>query len=164
MLAGDAALDHPAEAFAGVFVDDRDDLDRPPVGGDVELEVHRPHPVGRIGDHLRRRGGTAVAFSSSPLRHPQPFFTPKPLDLLVIDDPALSPGVMVSGPEPPAGMILGVVPQPRPQRGIRILRCRRGGFVALGGAVLPGHAAGEPFADPQYPLEVTNGRPPAFRA
>jgi hypothetical protein len=36
--------------------------------------------------------------------------------------------------------------------------------VALGGAVLPGHPAGEPFADPQHALEVTNGCPPAFRA
>ena len=37
-------------------------------------------------------------------------------------------------------------------------------LVSLGGAVLPGHAAGEPFADPQHALEVTNGCPPAFRA
>jgi hypothetical protein len=36
--------------------------------------------------------------------------------------------------------------------------------VALGGAVLPGDAAGEPFADPQHALEVMNGCPPAFRA
>ena len=111
-----------------------------------------------------RRGGTAVALSSSPLRNPQPFFPPKPLDLLVIDDPALSASVVVGGPEPPAGMILSVVTQPVSQRGVGVLRCRRGGFVALSGAVLPGHAAGEPLADPQHALEVTNGRPPAFRA
>jgi hypothetical protein len=36
--------------------------------------------------------------------------------------------------------------------------------VSLGCSVLPGHPAGEPFTDPQDPLEVTNGRPPAFRA
>jgi hypothetical protein len=36
--------------------------------------------------------------------------------------------------------------------------------MALGGAVLPGDAAGEPFADPECVLEVTNGCPPAFRA
>jgi hypothetical protein len=42
MLAGDTTLDHPTEAFAGVFVDDGDDLDRPPVGGDIELEIRRP--------------------------------------------------------------------------------------------------------------------------
>ena len=82
----------------------------------------------------------------------------------MIDDPALSAGVVVGRPEPAARMILGVSAQPLPQRGIGIRGDRRNGFVALGGAVLPGDAAGEPFADPQHPLEVTNGCPPAFRA
>ncbi len=51
---------------------------RPPIGGDIELEVDRPHPVGRIGDR-GRRGGTAAAVASSPLRYAQSFFTPKRL-------------------------------------------------------------------------------------
>src|SRR5271166_6800033 len=82
--------------------DDRHNLDRPPIGGDVELEVHRPHPVGRIRAHRGRSGGGAVTFTSPPLRHPQPFLTPKPLDLLVIDDPTLAAGVMVGRPKPAA--------------------------------------------------------------
>ena len=82
----------------------------------------------------------------------------------MIDDPTLGTGVMVSGPEPAAGMILGVGAKPIPQCSIGVLWRRRGGLVALGGAVLPGHAAGEPFADPQHALEVTNGCPPVFRA
>ena len=105
-----------------------------------------------------------MAFAAPPLRNPQPFFAPKPLNLLVIDDPALTAGIVIGRPEPAARMVLGVGAQPGPQRRIRIVRRRRGGLVALGGAVLPGHAAGEPFTDPQHPLEVTNGRPPAFRA
>ena len=36
--------------------------------------------------------------------------------------------------------------------------------MSLRRAVLPGDAAGEPFTDPQHPLEMTNGRSPAFRA
>ena len=36
MLAGDAAINHPAEALAGVLIDDGHDLDRSPVGGDVD--------------------------------------------------------------------------------------------------------------------------------
>jgi hypothetical protein len=47
VLAGDAALDHAAEAFAGVLVDDRDDLDRSAVGAGVELEVGCPAVDGR---------------------------------------------------------------------------------------------------------------------
>jgi hypothetical protein len=105
-----------------------------------------------------------VAFASSPLRHPQPFFTPKPLNPLVIDNPALTTCIMVSGPEPATRMSLGVGAQPCPQHRIRILRRRRDRFVALGPAMLPGNAAGEPLADPQHLLEMTNRRPPAFRA
>jgi hypothetical protein len=51
-----------------------------------------------------------------------------------------------------------------PAGGVRIGWHRRGGFVTLSGTVLPGDAAGEPLADPQHTLEVTNGRPPALRA
>jgi hypothetical protein len=50
-------------AFAGVLNDERNDLDRPTIGGGVELEVDRPHPVGRIRGHSasRRRGaGPAI--------------------------------------------------------------------------------------------------------
>jgi hypothetical protein len=105
-----------------------------------------------------------VALTSPPLRHPQPLLAPKTLNLLVIDDPTLAAGVMVCGPKPATGMIPGVVTQPLPQRGIRILGGIGDGLVSLSSAVLLGHAASEPFTDPQHPLKVTNGRPPAFRA
>jgi ferredoxin-NADP reductase/MOSC domain-containing protein YiiM len=36
---GDGALDQPAETFTGVLINHRQDLDRPTVGGRVELEV-----------------------------------------------------------------------------------------------------------------------------
>src|SRR5277367_2068767 len=123
-----------------------------------------PHAVGRISAHRGRGGGGTVTFTSPPLRHPQPFLAPKTLNFLVIDDPTLAAGVMVCRPKPAARMILGVVTQPPPQRSIRILKGVGDGLVSLSSAVLPGHAASEPFADPQHTLEVTNGRPPAFRA
>ena len=105
-----------------------------------------------------------MAFASSALRNPQPLFAPKALDLLVIHRPTFTTGIVIRGPKPPPRMVLGILAQPRPQSGVGILWGRRRRFVALGGAMLPGHAAGEPFADPQHALEVTNGGPPAFRA
>ncbi len=82
----------------------------------------------------------------------------------MIDCPAFGPGIVIGGPEPTSRMALGVGAQPGPQRRIRVGRCVRDRLVTLGGAVLPGHAAGEPLADSQHPLEVTNGCPPALRA
>ena len=105
-----------------------------------------------------------MAFASSPLRDPQSFFAPKALDLLVIDLPAFTTGIVLGRSETAPGMVLGVLAQPRPQRRVRVGWCCRGGFIALSAAVLPGYVASEPFADSQYPLEVTNSRPPAFRA
>jgi hypothetical protein len=147
-----------------VFIDDRHNLDRSPVGGEVELEVDGPQGVWIVSARSRDGDRGAAAFAPPPLRHPQTLIAPQSLDLLVIDDPALAAGIVAGGPKPATRMSASVGAQPRPQSGIRILRRDRGGFVSLGGSVLPGHAAREAFADPQHPLEVTNGRPPAFRA
>jgi hypothetical protein len=78
--------------------------------------------------------------------------------------PALAAGVVIGRPEATTGMVPGVPTKPVPQCGVWIAWCRRGGFVTLGGAMLPGDAAGESLADPQYQLEVANGGPPPFRA
>ncbi|OOK69694.1 hypothetical protein LAUMK191_02396 [Mycobacterium attenuatum] len=82
----------------------------------------------------------------------------------MIDLPTFSAGIVISGPKPTPRMVFGVAAQPGPQAGIGVLGSLGGGFVALGGPMLPGHAAGEPFADPQHTLEVTNGCPPTLRA
>ncbi|OBI78024.1 hypothetical protein A9X01_27700 [Mycobacterium asiaticum] len=105
-----------------------------------------------------------MAFAATALRHAKPFFAPKALHLLVIDCPAFSAGVVIRGPKPTSWAVLGVLAKPGSQGGVGILGGRRDGCVPLGCAVLPGHAAGKPFADPQHALEVTNGRPPTFRA
>jgi len=132
MLTSDAALDHFARTFTGVLIDDRHNLDRPIIGGDIELEVHRPHLVGRIGDDRRCHGRGAVAFPASPLRRPQAFIAPKSLDLLVVDGSALSTGMVVgrtkstaeinaSEPRLPDGNCLGT----------RYLRSERDGTLAI---------------------------------
>ena len=64
----------------------------------------------------------------------------------------------------PSGMGFGVVPQPLPQRRVRISRRAVGWLVSLGGSVLPGHPAGEPFTDSHHIDEVVDGCSPACRA
>jgi hypothetical protein len=75
-IGGDGAFNQPAQAFAGVLINDRHDLDRAPVGGGVELKVHCPHPIRRIGNHDPGRGAGAEAFAAAALRHPQALFAP----------------------------------------------------------------------------------------
>jgi len=118
-VGSDRSVDQPAEAFAGVFVDDRDDLDGAAVGGGVELEVHRPDLVRCIS--LRPVGcrARAEAFASATLRHPTGPLRAQALDHLVVDVPALTAGIVIRGPEPTPGMVLRVGPQPPPQLGIR---------------------------------------------
>lgn len=105
-----------------------------------------------------------MAFAAAALRYSKPFFAPKALQLLVIDCPAFSAGVVMRRSEPTPGVVLGVLAEPGSQGGIGIPCRGRHDCVSLGCAVLPGHAAGKPFADSQHALEVTNGRPSAFRA
>src|SRR5215211_6006317 len=82
----------------------------------------------------------------------------------MVDRPAFAASVVVGPAMAPPRMRLRVVPQPAPQPGVWISWRRRGGLVALGGSVLPGHPAGEPFTHPHYGDEVVHGRPPACRA
>jgi hypothetical protein len=69
VLAGDRPVDQSAEAFAGVFVDDGHDLDGAAVGRGVELEVHGPDLVRRIGLRGALRGGRAETFAAASLRY-----------------------------------------------------------------------------------------------
>ena len=62
------------------------------------------------------RWRTPSAFAAAALRHPEPFVAPQPLDLLVVDVPALAAGVVVGAAVTPPRMGFGVVPQPLPQR------------------------------------------------
>ena len=89
-----------------------------------------------------------MAFVPAALWHSKPFFAPKALYFLVIDCPAFCAGVVIRGPKRPSWMVHGLVAQPGPQRRIRIARGGRDRFVALGGSMVPGDAAGELLADP----------------
>jgi hypothetical protein len=53
----DPAVDLDGEGFAGVFVDDIEQLQGPPVSGLVELIVQRPHVIGVLGGQPVGRTG-----------------------------------------------------------------------------------------------------------
>lgn len=67
VLAGDATFDHSAEAFAGVLVDDRDDLGRAPSVVESNWKSAAHTRLGASAVTVRRCGGGAAAFSASTL-------------------------------------------------------------------------------------------------
>jgi hypothetical protein len=67
------------------------------------------------------------------LWRPEPSLAPKALYFLVIDCPALRVWVVLRGPQPASGMVLGVV-APRPHRGVQIVWGGPDRRVALGGS------------------------------
>ncbi len=50
----------------------------------------------------------------------------------MVDGPALGAGIVVDGAKSVAGIVFGVLAQPGSQRGVRIIRCPRGGEVKAG--------------------------------
>ena len=156
VLAGDAAFDHSTQAFAGVLVMIETILTGRPsvVESNWKSTAHTRLGTSAITVSARSRcrgvfGADAAALAA--------LLRAKALNLLLIDCPAFGAGVVIGGSKPPPRMILGTGAKPGPQRCIRILGRGRGWFVSLGGALLPGHAAAEPFADPQHALEVADG-------
>lgn len=151
-------------AFAGVFVDDRVDLDRSAVGGGIELKSTAHTRFGASACRGVRCGGDAGAFTSAASRHPQPFLAPQPLNLPVIHAPTLTPSIVIGAAETPPWMDFRIAAEPFTQPGVGIGRRRVDALVALTASVLPVHAAGEPLTDTHHLHEVVNGCPPAFRA
>jgi len=90
----DPVVDLDGEGFAGVFVDDVEQLQDASALGLVELVVQRPHMVRVLGGQpVGRAGGGAQALALAPPgRHPQAFLAPHPLDGLrfMVQPPARS--------------------------------------------------------------------------
>src|SRR6218665_1430216 len=85
-VGGGGAFREPADAFAGVFIDDGADLDRWALLVRVELEIDCPDHV-RLGRCRRVDGRQTDSFATLPVRYPQALLSPEPLDLFMIDDP-----------------------------------------------------------------------------
>src|SRR5690625_1819792 len=119
VVGGDGPFDQSADAFAGVFIHDRADLEHFALLTDIELEIHGPHHIGCIRSRSVDCGG-AHSFASATLGHSESFFTPQALYFLVVDVPSFSPCIMVSAAISPAWVVCGVLAQPGTQRLVRI--------------------------------------------
>ena len=140
----DGTLDVDGQAFAAVLVDDVQELEVPPVGGLVELEVEGPHHVGP--DRAEGAEGhpdaaqRALALS---IGHTQAFGPPEAVDPLVVDPPAGVSGRPGGAPPTPAGAAQREVTQEGAQGELFVAGdwCSE----ALGGAGLADHG-GTPFS------------------
>src|SRR5699024_7060417 len=90
----DGSFDESADAFAGVFIHDRADLQGFALLTDIELKVHGPHHIGSIRRRSVNRGG-ADPFASTTLWYSESFVTPQALNFLVVDVPSFRSGIMI---------------------------------------------------------------------
>jgi len=72
-----------------VLVEHRCDLDDLAVDGGVELEIDRPHRLGRIGSHLRRARRLACAFAWAVHSSLQALLFPQAVHLFLVHVPVL---------------------------------------------------------------------------
>jgi hypothetical protein len=148
----DGALDHDGRALPGELVDDVEQLESAVVLGRVELEVERPQGVSGDEAHCADRDANAphglLAFAIGDL---ESLVTPKALDTLVIDPPAVTmEGLGGSAPTPPRAL-LGEVTQERPESLFVVRSCRC--TQALGGAMLADHVTCFALGDPEPLLQ-----------
>jgi hypothetical protein len=118
----DPTLGLHRERLAGELVDHVEQLHRPPVLRDVELEVQRPDVIRALGTQpVTRHGRLADTLAFAALgRHPQALLAPQPLRPLAIHRPALIEQMLMRAAIPPPRPPAGEPPQLRSQR--RILR------------------------------------------
>jgi len=158
----DGALHDDGGALPGVLVDDVEQLEGAAIGGGVELEVHRPKSVGGDGPHRPHGGGDAtVGLLALAIGHLQAFLPPQALDALVVDAPALPPGLLGRSAPSPSRPLLGERPQPRPQ--LLLVLGHDGRIQALGGAVLADHTTCSALGDPEPLSQHHHGATAAIR-
>jgi hypothetical protein len=144
----DASVTLDRQRLAGELVDDMQQLQDPPVGGLIELEVQRPHVIRLLGAQpLGRDGrGPEPLALAAPLRHPQALLAPQPLRALAMQHPSLFEQPLMRTAIPPPRTIARDLPQLRAQR--RVV-ARDQWRVALRAAGLTGISARPPLAEPR---------------
>jgi hypothetical protein len=157
----DGPLHLDGEALAGVLVDHVQELQHPPVGRLVELEVERPEHVRGDRAHGTDSHADAAQRSLALSVRKEAFGPPEAVDALVVDLPALLPCCDGGPPPAPAWSLLREVPQERPQRQLGVGYDRR--RKALGGTGLADDLAGPALGDPEPLGEHHDGSPATVR-
>jgi hypothetical protein len=108
----DGVVDEVGQGLAGELVDDKQDLDHPPGGGDVELVVEGPHVIGPLGaEPVSGRGRLAEALAlATPGGNRRPS-SRQTLDLRAVHHVPLPAQHGVRPPVAPAGMAAGEAAQ-----------------------------------------------------
>ena len=148
----DRALDEHHQRLAGELVENVQQLQRPSVGGLVELEVERPHVVEPLGAQPLGRDRRVSQPPALALAHrdSQPLLAPQALHTLAVHLPAQLPQVMMRTAIPPPRTVLRELPQLGAQRRI-IHRAHR--LVTLRRAMLPDYPACPALADTEAVAE-----------
>ena len=87
----DTSFDQDRECFAGVFVDDVQQLHDAAVAGGIELKIQGPHFIDPGGSQQSSRpgGGADTSAFAAPGRYPQAFFAPESLHAFSVDVPTV---------------------------------------------------------------------------
>src|SRR3954470_24362691 len=156
----DAPCDVHRERLAGELVDDVQQLDHPPVGGLIELEVQGPHVIGTLGPQPAARNGRlaqALAFAA-PRWDSEAFLAPQPLHALAVDRvPELTQAHVRAAVPPPRPLDRDLAQQPT-QHDVLVGHL---GLVALRGAMLSHDSARPALADTEAVLQHQDRAAPA---
>jgi len=109
----DVVIDEVGEGLAGELVEHMADLEPAARGGDIELEVQRPHMFRVLGfEQTRVSVGVARASAFAPLgRYPKALLAPQTLDFLAVHHPPPTQQHRMCPPIPPPGMLSGELAQ-----------------------------------------------------
>ena len=159
----DAAVHAHRQRLAGELVDDVQQLEDPPVGGLVKLEVQRPHVIWCLSSQPLGRGrrvAEPLALAAA-LGYPQALLAPQPLRALAVELEALLEQQLVRAPIPPPRPLAGDLAQRAAKPGVVAGDQRR---PALRRAVLAGISARPPLRDAKTVLQHQDRLAPARRA
>ena len=146
-----------------MFIDHVQELQSPPIGGGVELEVHGPHLMRVLSLVTPNRAVSGSGpFLLARGRALEPFLAPEPLHPLVVHQPAFPAQQSVGHAPAPADVLGCDLPEASAQLGL--LDIDDLAAMALGAAVLAHNPAGKALGNPETGQQGHNSPAAPLRA